>query len=103
MTNDDLTLPVFLDRKLTPYTPETVPHTRRRRHKPHRPEGARWAEAILRWVFLYDQAPAIGAGFRRVWVSEGRKWCKLADVTGLHKAKITMADWSVIARQEIAQ
>jgi hypothetical protein len=76
--------------------------TRRRwKHRPvGRPEGARWATAELREVFLYDECPTLGCGQRRLWVAEGRKWCKLAGTDGT-KAKIPMSLWATIARRKL--
>lgn len=101
--NDDLTIPEFLRRARS-----TQPRhlklayangTRRYKRRPvGRPEGERWAHATLREVFFYDEAPTLGCGRRRVWVSEGRKWCKLAGTDGA-KAKVSMAVWATIARR----
>ena len=99
----DLAIPDFLRRERCALTQVTVSHKRpQRRFKrlrvPGRPAGERWADATLRDVWLYDEAPTIGCGRRRLWVSEGRKWCKLAGTDG-SKAKISMAVWKEIARR----
>jgi len=95
---DTLEIPAFLKRERgLGVTPQP---TRRKRYKaPPRPAGERWENARLVAAYLYDEAPTIGCGHRRVWVAEGRKWCKLASVDGLSKAKIPMAVWGEIARR----
>jgi hypothetical protein len=98
---DTLDIPAFLDvRHLGKVKP--IKARRRFRHtKPRRPEGARWEAATLREVYLYDDAPTLGCGYRKLWVSEGRKWCKLAATDGVRRAKVSMAEWAKIARREL--
>lgn len=99
----DLAIPDFLRRTRTPgYKPKLHYRMRWTRNKPRRPEGQRWTNADLTLVYLYDEAPVIGCGYRHVWVSEGRKWCKLASTDGVSKTKIPMAVWAEIARREVA-
>lgn len=99
---NDLQIPAFLIRpRSTQPIHLLLANISRRRwrvHKVGRPEGQRWATAELVEVYLYDEAPTIGAGLRRLWVSEGRKWCKLAGTDGA-KAKISMSVWAQIIRR----
>lgn len=100
----DLTPPDFLrrprpDRRAIDAILRNIENQRRwSRSKPRRPEGQRWQSAQLRDVFLQDEAPTIGCGRRLVWVSEGRRYCKLASIDGVSKAKITMATWAIVVR-----
>lgn len=100
----DLSIPAFLVRlpSSQPLHLKLANLTRRRykRRPVGRPEGQRWESAELREVFLYDEAPKLGCGQRRVWVSEGRRWCKLAGTDGT-KTKIPMSVWAIIARRKL--
>jgi hypothetical protein len=103
MTNipDTLDIPAFLDVRHKGKVRPIKSRSRFRHTKPQRPEGARWSSATLRAVYLYDEAPTIGAGYRSVWVSEGRKWCKLASTDGVSRTKVAMDVWAKIARREL--
>jgi hypothetical protein len=97
---DDLRIPDFLRRCRNAINAPLAQPVRRRRYRtPPRPQGERWENAKLVDLYLYDEAPALGAGYRKVWVAEGRKWCKLASADGLSKAKIPMSVWAEIARR----
>jgi hypothetical protein len=48
-------------------------------------------------VYLHDEAPRIGCGWRIVQVMTGRLWVRLADSAG-NRAKLTKALWAGIAR-----
>jgi hypothetical protein len=99
---DNLEIPAFLLRpRGTQPIHLLLANLGRRRWKVRkvgRPEGKRWEHADLVEVFLFDEATTIGCGLRRLWVSEGRKWCKLAGMDGA-KAKIPMKTWGEIVRR----
>ena len=104
--SDDLTIPSFLvrERSKRPLALKLAyvnGHRRFKRRPVGRPEGQRWENATLREVFLYDEAPKLGCGLRRVWVAEGRRWCKLAGTDGA-RTKIEMSVWATIARRKVA-
>lgn len=43
-------------------------------------------------VYLMDELPKIGCGYRTVYVKEGRKWVYVSDAHG-RKQRITMKKW----------
>lgn len=47
-------------------------------------------------VYLQDEAPRIGCGWRIVQAMTGRKWVRIASVDG--RGKLTKAVWASIAR-----
>ncbi len=50
-------------------------------------------------IFLHDEAPRIGCGWRLVSVKVGRDWVRLASIAG--RAKIKKAAWAQIARHGV--
>ncbi len=92
--NDGLDIPDFLRRSRG-----DVKRTRkspRRKYKPARPDGERWANAERWLLHLHDELPDIGTGYRHVWVSTGRKWAFIANAHG--RAKITVAAWNQLSK-----
>lgn len=52
---------------------------------------------MTRWrIFLHDEAPAIGCGWRIADIEIGRKWVRLATPAG--RARLPLAAWAPIAR-----
>lgn len=62
-----------------------------------RPEGDRWLEAKRYEFYVDEDVPKLACGLRRVWVVEGRKWCRLAD--GEQRVKIPMSLWRAVAQR----
>jgi hypothetical protein len=51
-------------------------------------------ESFDHWIYLQDEAPSIGSGWRFVNVKVGRKWVYLAGKTG--RRKISIGQWNNI-------
>ena len=64
-----------------------------------RPEGKRWLKARRAWVYLQDEAPQIGSGWRPVWYVEGRKWAYLAGTIGRRRLKMSV--WLTIKEESM--
>lgn len=94
---DDNPMPDFLKRPKVAKSKGVRVVTRKKRHvAPKPPEGPpsdpdRWADASQYRVYLHDECPLIGCGWRNVWVTEGRKWVRLCNKDGV--GKIPMHDW----------
>ena len=52
-----------------------------------------------RWIYLHDEAPAIGAGWRGVYViSVGRKWARIESSATGKRARIARHIWDYITQ-----
>ena len=49
-------------------------------------------ESFDHWIYLQDEAPSIGSGWRFVNVKVGRKWVYLAGSIG--RRKISIRKWN---------
>lgn len=58
------------------------------------PTGKRWVNADQMWVFLHDEAPQIGSGWRSIIYKEGRKWAYIASARGIRRLR--MSEWLTI-------
>ena len=96
ITPDDLTFPAFLDRRGEVARRWRAPKWGRL-PPAQRPDGERWANAE-RWEAYVDPriVPALAAGTRRLWVTEGRKWAYLRDAEA--SARVPLGDWRRMQR-----
>jgi hypothetical protein len=53
------------------------------------------------WVYLEDQAPPIGCGWRSLFIEEGPKWVYLLDWAKLLTVRLTRGEWESV-RQIVA-
>jgi hypothetical protein len=51
-------------------------------------------------VYFEDEAPKIGAGWRLVYATVGRKWVRLKESGSGHKAKLKVETWKQLKRRE---
>ena len=51
-------------------------------------------------VYLEDEAPKIGAGWRLVHATVGRKWVRMVEVGSERKAKLTVKIWEQLKKGE---
>lgn len=102
MSSDpSLDIPAFLRASARPKTKVVF---RRKKMKPKRPEGEKWAEAE-RWQIIVPsvwsdkgkEKSAFGSGYRGVWVIIGTKWVELRDAEDL--IRVPRAEWERIAKK----
>ena len=60
------------------------------------------APVLLFSVMLKDEAPAIGCGYRFVFVKRGRKWVYLLSPWTMRACKVTRRVWDALAPVEAA-
>jgi len=44
-------------------------------------------------IYLHDEAPRIGSGWRTVTVLQGRKWVRMIDEYSKRRAKVRVKEW----------
>ena len=49
------------------------------------------------WLYLSNELPRIGCGWRLVDVKLGRKWVHVTSSTGRHRQRLSMKAWTALA------
>jgi hypothetical protein len=95
MDDIDIAIPDFLRATKRRPAPRTLRW--KRCPKAARPEGDRWLKARRVELYVDADLPVIACGLRRLWIVEGRKWCRVSD--GESKVKVSMRVWATVARR----